>query len=121
MQNELIDGVTVLSSRVVDLRRGFIVPCVLGFILCFILLLLAISLIVSAVRDGEFIFAVLAVPFLAMVAIIVFALINTRCIKYTEYKVLIEDEATLSEVYENYEIGSVEGLIYTIREKEKKE
>ena len=114
---ELMDGLTLLSV-------GENMPPTVGIFLLSLLgvvLVLIIGLAFTALSDGFYgPFAVMVI--LGLVAgfmgyIVIDELVNP----VPTYKVTISDSVGLKEFHERYEIINTDGLIYTIKEKERVE
>ena len=113
----MIEGITVLAQKTITPPTGDIVA---AFIFAALFLILGIMAIVVCISTDEPILCVTGALCLLGACILGTIGFTTLAEKpYVEYKVLIDQNVSWSEVYENYEIIDQEGQIYTIKDKEK--
>ena len=112
---ELMDGLTLLSiGKNMPPMVGIVLLTLLGIILA-----LTIGLAFASLSDGAY------GPFVVMVMLSLVAgfmgyiVIDELANPIPTYKVAISDSVGLKEFHERYEIINTDGLIYTIKEKEK--
>ena len=112
----MIDGVQVLSQEAI--YSAGLKPVGTAILTVVVLL---ISFLVMAIKDENFYIFVCGVfisLFLGVVSGFIFALTTGEPTGRYEYKVLIDDSVSMTEFYEKYDLISVDGQIYTIRDKE---
>ena len=110
----MIEGITVLAQETIAPPMGTII---FGFFIAGISLLFGIVfLCLGIVNDSSLIIpSVIVLAGTFVIGAICFSELSKE--PYTEYKVLIDQDVSWSEVYENYEIIDQEGQIYIIKEK----
>lgn len=107
-------GVEILNVTVVDNRIPlFILGClalIIGFIVC--------GFAVKAFKNREYLFVIIGF-FLGMAAFGagIFAFVSSNDFPKTFYKVTIDDNVSMSEFLDKYEIVEIEGKIYEIAER----
>jgi ABC-type uncharacterized transport system permease subunit len=115
----MIEGITVLSTEVIRYAPVFVFLTVLAAIPLIIFICVLIGILRDRYyRDDGLICAALMLVMLAA-AVFSFSFVSIFNQKdETVYKVIINDSVPLKEFQERYEIIEVEGIIYTIKEKQ---
>ena len=112
----MMDGVRVLSQEAICSAGLKPVDAAL-----FIIVAINILFIVSAIENNDFIIFVcgvlVSIVFGMLMWFVIDVITETPTGRY-EYKVLIDDSVSMTEFYERYDLISVDGQIYTIRDKE---
>lgn len=108
--NELMKGVEILSVENISyLTDKAILLAIIGFSLLLVGIILGVAFLII---DGNPALLVL-IPF--GVALITLSSKIDK-IEYTQYKVLIDENVSLLEFNQKYEITDIDGKIYTIKE-----
>ena len=111
---ELMEGLEILNFK--DGSIPIPVSIFLG-ILCFIVIVLSIYMVVSAIIEGSLGAATVGFIFVGF-GIFSSCVVIDKAINPTPiYKVLVSDSVSMNEFYGKYEILNVEGKIYTIAPK----
>ena len=111
----MIEGITVLAQETITPPTGDIIA---ALIFAMVFCILGIIGVVLAFVDSEPSMGVLgAVCIMGALVLGMVGFSATAEEPYTEYKVLIDQNVSWAEIYENYEIIDQEGQIYTIKEK----
>ena len=111
----MIEGITVLAQETITPPTGAIIA---AFIFAGVFCVLGIISVVLAIANnapGMGTTGALCLMGTLVLGIVGFGAVAEK--PYIEYKVLIDQNISWSEVYENYEIIDQEGQIYTIKEK----
>ena len=115
MENiELMKGLEIL-----DVSESF--PMMLNFILgflCLIVIVLCLYVTISAVMEGNLGATMLGILFVGISIFLGWTVVKEAINPTITYKVIVDDSVSLNEFYNNYEILSVDGKIYTIKVKE---
>ena len=112
---ELMEGLTLLSTSVIDNSSVFLILSALSFCLVAESLWLTVDCVMNHQYGG-----MIAGIILTIVSMVVMA----SCLgvasdhPQTRYKVTIDETVSMVEFYERYEIIDQDGLIFTITEKE---
>lgn len=115
---QLMQGVTILSeTQLVKLGTGFNKAFFILFVCTVFFLVLAL---VAANKKWEAIFEGLFWSLVMIGGLLTFLAFCICCPKYyyKQYKVLIDDNVSFTEIHEKYEVVDQEGLIYTLNSKE---
>lgn len=111
-----MEGIQILSQEIIYSAGAK--PALPAFITAAIV---AILFFIVAVKEDESAIAAIGV-ILAMPAGLIAGTITEKIVEVPtdryEYKVLIDDSVSATEFYEKYDLISVEGQIFTIRDKE---
>ena len=110
----MIDGITILAQETITPDIGGIIG---AFIFAGIFVILGIILLILGIIDEPSLIALSAGALLFAFVLGAAGFSELSEEPYIEYKVLIDQDVSWSEVYENYEIIDQEGQIYTIKEK----
>lgn len=110
----MIEGITVLAQETIAPSTGGII---LAFIGAGIFLITGILLLILSIIDDTSLIALSALALIGACVIGAIGFSELSQEPYVKYKVLIDQDVSWSEVYENYEIIDQEGQIYTIKEK----
>lgn len=114
----MLDGITVLSKTTIDVYGGWsFIP--IHWILVGMAILLLVCNMYLIFKKNDFSFIPLSLLSL-LFATIVFLItgLNTEVVDtYDQYKVLVNEEVSMKNFTERYEILDQDGLIYIIKEK----
>lgn len=112
----MLEGIHILNETVKYTASG---GSILGGVVAGILALIMMSLIIFSIKDGDykdFIWIIICLLVLGGISFGCFASYVNR-LEYTEYKVTVDSNVSLTEFNERYNIIFHEGLIYTINDK----
>ena len=117
---KMIEGITILSQEVIkEAPEWFMTIIATGLIV----IVIGLILMFGGVLFDYFriVGAGIIIIFVSAVVLLGTTFISMEIEKPTdryEYKVIVDDSAALQKMYDKYEIVDVEGMIYTIRDKE---
>ena len=108
-----MEGVTILSQKLIEISERGSAWCLTWWIIGGILVI-AYMIAIFVQLDGEGAFGAIGIG-------IIFFLIGLagaprEAEMYYEYKVTVDETVSMVEFYNNYEIISQEGLIFTVRD-----
>lgn len=114
----MIPGIEILSQNTINDAAPGVVFAILMFLMC-IGLIGTLYLIAASHEEASLSgFIIGTILFIGICGTCGFAIWKqTHPETYVEYKVLIDDTASWSDIYNKYEIIDQEGKIYTIKEK----
>lgn len=123
----MIEGIEVLNKiALTDIVTNETISNIFGMIFTIALFVFIIGFIFIVITNADdFPFYMFIASFIIMITsggVLTINEANSREIpngKY-EYQVIIDDNISINEFYDKYEVVKVEGKIYTIREKESK-
>lgn len=111
----MIEGITILAQETITPPTGAIIA---ALIFTMVFCILGIISVVLAIVDNAPGMGVIGALCLMGALVLGMAGFGAAAEEpHIEYKVLIDQSVSWSEVYENYEIIDQEGKIYTIKEK----
>lgn len=110
----MIDGITVLTEKVVQ-TGGFDIRLFVSGIL---ILLLSSILTIIIFEEYGISFLHLFPAFFIFVSFVLIASSSTPIKTYNEYQVLMDENVSLIEFNSQFEIEQQAGVVYTIRDKE---
>lgn len=114
-----MEGIQILSQEVIySAGMKPLAPALIAAIVIFMIFF------VAAIKEDDPAFVMLGAIIASFVGLIVGTIVEKITEEPTdryEYKVLIDDSVSANEFYEKYDLISVEGQIFTIRDKEKTE
>ena len=114
----MLDGITVLSKATINVYGGWSFISVHWLLISIIVSLFALN-IYMIFKEEDFSFLGLS-SMLLLITMFMFRMIglDTKVVDtYDQYKVLINEEVSMKEFAERYEILDQDGLIYIIKEK----
>lgn len=116
----MLEGIEILNQMEITTKAEWISRAV---IICTVLMIIfGITTITAAALNKDiFTIVMFILTVISVIAILIFIILDTKTNVPTgkyEYQVTINDNVSMTEFYEKYEIIKVEGKIYTIREKE---
>jgi len=107
------EGITILSEKLVEIGGTNPLLLIIGFIIIGI----GLGLTVLCCSESELYLAIPFTMIMILLGIVMIVASNKSKESYTEYKVLISEDVSYSNLTENYTVESQEGLIYTLRDK----
>ena len=111
----MIEGITVLAQETITPPTGAIIGALIFSIVFCVLGIISVVLAIADDEPGMGVIGALCLMGALVLGVVGFSAAAED--PHTEYKVLIDQNVSWSEVYENYEIIDQEGQIYTIKEK----
>lgn len=112
----MIDGIQVLSQEVI--YSASLKPVIAAFIAIVVSGALTVTLAIKANEAIILPLGALVTIFVGLITGVMFEATTAVPTGRYEYKVLIDDSVPMTEFYEKYDLISVEGQIYIIRDKE---